>query len=513
MRQSTHPSTARNGRIPGTATWLMFTFMCLALIFSLAACQPGGIQKGVPGVRTVVTMPADDHPNGSKIVLTLGGIGINDNSILIHQVSAFNSTSKDYFVDIRDYAADLDITNLTPAEIRSAQAEIIGTMNLEILRGEGPDILYGGAIDLSVYESKSLLVDLYPLMEKDGNFVKEDLLPCVYESCETDGRLYKIGIGFRISGFVGASSVIGNRAGWTYEEFAQVADALPDTQTMLPHLGFRQSDLLEILLQGSLSDFADTASGSVDFKTAGFYELLRFAKENGRDDDLPADEGTVDGVIFNSTDDAGSIATGRIAVTHTEIYSPETYSLTVSLFGEPVSVVGYPSPNRNAWNCKMRTLLAISAQSASVEGCWSFVKSFYSEEAQAYIANSREVGLEFAELPALRSAFEKEIQDAMIEINQSGEYDPPDRVRMVYVMGYVGNSTFGYMSEYTPMTEDMAVAFRELAENSGPLLHQNLAMFEIIREEAPYYFNDQKSAEEVAEIIQDRVKTLVQERS
>jgi hypothetical protein len=69
------------------------------------------------------------------------------------------------------------------------------------------------------------------------------------------------------------------------------------------------------------------------------------------------------------------------------------------------------------------------------------------------------------------------------------------------------------MSEYTPMTEDMAVAFRELAENSGPLLHQNLAMFEIIREEAPYYFNDQKSAEEVAEIIQDRVKTLVQERS
>jgi len=57
-------------------------------------------------------------------------------------------------------------------------------------------------------------------------------------------------------------------------------------------------------------------------------------------------------------------------------------------------------------------------------------------------------------------------------------------------MGCVGKSTLGFMSEFAPMTEETAVAFRELTENRRSSILQNPTMFEIIREEALCFFND-----------------------
>jgi len=63
-----------------------------------------------------------------------------------------------------------------------------------------------------------------------------------------------------------------------------------------------------------------------------------------------------------------------------------------------------------------------------------------------------------------------------------------------------------------PMSETQEKSYRDLVYGLNTLASADREILGIIMEEAPSYFFDQKSAEDVAALIQNRVQTLVDER-
>jgi multiple sugar transport system substrate-binding protein len=63
------------------------------------------------------------------------------------------------------------------------------------------------------------------------------------------------------------------------------------------------------------------------------------------------------------------------------------------------------------------------------------------------------------------------------------------------------------------MTREDADQFLAMVESISTIAGADGEILSIVQEETPAYFKGLKSAEDVAKIIQDRVKTLVNERA
>ena len=424
---------------------------------------------------------AATNPNAGKKIITVGGLDLSYDEALRKRIYDFNKNSTEYRIVTKEYRIEIDYSNFkSDDDYMNAYSDMINKMNLEITSGDGPDIIYGSYADFSLYESKGLLVDLYTLMNSESSFKKDDLLPGIVKACESDGKLYKLGAGFSISGLVGAKSVIGDRTGWTIEEFQQVADSLPEKMSMLSSNGYRQSDILSSVLYSSMGSFVNTATGTVSFDTDDFRAILKLAKDYGRDDDA-IDDGSY------WVDDRELVRNGELALMTAYVSSLYDYHDVVSTFGEPVSFVGYPSSVKTGTSCYMNAMFAISSESPSIDASWSFVQTFFTEEVQDQLADMWQI-------PVLRSSVEKSIQKTL---------DPENSQNMYY--GYDG-------MEGTPINEESAEGYRTLVESVDVYAVMDPAILAIIQEEVAPYFNDQKSAEDVSKLIQNRVETIVKEK-
>ncbi len=419
---------------------------------------------------TLLTREAT-NPNAGKIIIRIAGVGITYDAAVLSAVYEFNKSNTEYRVEIHDYMED------QPINSEEDYNKVINTMNMEILSGDGPDIIFGSYQSFANYEAKDLLVDLYTLMEKDTDFKKDDYIPSVLKLCETDGHLYKFGTGFMIQGFVGAKSVIGDRMGWTVDEFNEMVNSLPSGMT--PLVNQTQSNLLTNSLYASMDSFVNAQTGEVTFNTEDFWQLLDYAKTYGTDDDNPDQE---------YSDEMTMLQNGELALASCYIGDPTGYGQYAAMINEPISVVGFPSSDKRGPMCYVNTMLAISSESGSQEAAWDFVKSFFSEDAQMTIAENYSI-------PVLKSAFEFQIERAMNPDENGG-----------------GMVIYDKMGQMQPMTEDEAQEYRDLINGLDTLASFDMEISNIILEETPAFFNGQKSEQDIAAIIQNRVQTLVNER-
>jgi ABC-type glycerol-3-phosphate transport system substrate-binding protein len=428
--------------------------------------------QSTPETKVLLLTRSAKNPNAGKKIITVAGVGISSSSDVLTAVYNFNKTNTKYRVEVKDYMADQVINT------QDDYTKVIDKMNMEIISGDAPDIIYGSNQSFSNYEAKGLLVDLYPLMNKDTTFKKDDYIPSIFKLCETDGHLYKLGTSFSIQGFVGAKSVIGDRSGWTIDEFNQMVSSLPDG--VAPLANQTQTTLLTSSLYASLDAFVNNTKSEVTFDSPAFYQLLDYAKTYGTKDDNSNKDTYVD--------ENTMLQNGELALASSYINGPSSYGQYVAAVGAPVSVTGYPSADKRGPMCYMNTLLAISSTTGSKDASWDFVKSFLSEDAQKQVAGNYQI-------PVLTSAFEDQIKSAMNpDVNGNG---------MVI---------YDKMGQVTPMTADAAQAYRDLVNGLNTLASYDQEIVNIVLEEVPEYFDGQKTDKEVAAVIQNRVQTLVNER-
>lgn len=438
-------------------------------------------------IKMAILTKEAKNPNAGKEILVVGGLDIFSNSTLTSQIYKFNKSSTDYRIEVKDYAENFDYadyaSNPDPNAYSIAYSALAEAMYLDMINGEGPDVIMTswGTSSLARFEAKGLLADLYELASKDESFNKADYIQNILSVYENDGKLYQFPLGFVLQGLVGPVRLIGDRTGWTVEQFNEMVNSLPEG--VLPMVNITQSSLLSSCLVSSMGTFVDFTKNEVNFENDDFYKLLDLAKTYGEDDDAQDDMGP--GTIIddsNYVDPWELMNTGKLALSEVYVYDVSAVAQYRYDFGEEVSFVGYPSADKSGLACNVEQSFAISAESSNQEAAWEFVKGFLTEESQSAQYS----------IPILQSVLDKKIDAALNPPEQPGGYD------MYY----------GY-----ELTQEDADKLLNLIGAVSSKTESDQQILAIILEEVPAYFNGQKTEQDVAAIIQNRVKTFVNEKS
>lgn len=140
---------------------------------------------------------------------------------------------------------------------------------------------------------------------------------------------------------------------------------------------------------------------------------------------------------------------------------------------------------------------SICKNSGNQEGAWEFIKSCFTIDAQ------REVEVN----PLLRSVFEEKIQEAL-----TVEYETVDGIEQEKIRYEVLGTEVDGIIGVSYITEEDAEIYRSIIENTHRSAGSDFGIMDIIMEEAGAYFENDKDASTVADIIQNRVRIYVSER-
>lgn len=394
------------------------------------------------------------------------------------KISTFNKTSDKYQIEVTSYL-DNDWSNYD---------DCIKRLNNDLVAGKIPDILLvDSSLPFSSYVSKGLIADLDPIMEKDESFNRADYLENVFDAFSIGGKLYRVAPSFSIVTKSAKKSIVGDKDSWTMDDFIAVHEANPDSamQTEMTSAGFVDS-----MIVYNIGQYVNYETGECTFNTDSFKKALEYAKT------LPTeiDYDTLYQDDSYWTERESSYRTGKTILRDEYIYNFRAIKQDEEgYFGEPVSMVGVPSDNGGGSMLQINTSLAIMAKAKNPDGAWEFIKTLLTDEAQENVS-------EFpVKISALNKMAEKAKERPYWDNNGTKEYYD-DQV-------WIGNQSF----TITPNTDADNERMMNFIKSVNTVYEYDTDLLKIIDEEVQAYFSGQKSVDEVADIIQNRASTYINE--
>lgn len=412
-----------------------------------------------------------------KKILTLGILGLN--SDVKRQVIEFNKKNQEYRVEIKDY---VDHSSDDP------YALALNQMNTDIAGGKGPDIIDVSSENLEKYAAKGILEDIYPYIDEDKELNREDYLPNVRKAYEKEGKLYTMPPKFYIDTAMAKASKVGERNSITHTELMEIMDQLPEETWLYEYA--TKSSILKTNLMMNMEEYVNWDTGECKFNSESFIKELEFANRFG-----------MENVKRFSSDVVNAwIREDKLLFMDTYIGNVQEYQHCSAIFGEPVSLVGYPTTKENgSFLHAGGFLLAMNAKSGNKDGVWQFIRTGFTKDGQERLSAGRGGGDGF---PVMISALEEKFKaDMREEYYEDMEGNKQKRKpKITYNSG-----------EVYAATEEEVETVRELIESIDTVYSFDGQIYKIIKEEAQKYFEGQMTAKDVAEIIQSRMQVYVSE--
>lgn len=422
-----------------------------------------------------------------KEIITLATMYANQD--LQASVVKFNKQSDTYKVRLIAYYDDS--TEWTDTKYQDAMT----ALNNSITGANCPDIIDLSFGNVSSYVSKGLLQDLSPYLEK-SSVKREELMESVLDAYTFDGTLVCIPTGFTISTIMGRTSQLGNRTSWTIKDIMEFAAQYPEARLFSYS---SKASMLYTCLQYSSEAFIDYTNGKCNFETQEFLDILEFC--NTFETETQWDR---EGESFPK-----QISEGKILLNDVNLWEMTEMQMYSLMFNEPVTFIGYPTVDGSSGNrIRGQNCYAITTKSKNADGSWAFIESMLQYEPQP----------EWGGLDSF--SVRKDMLDESFEkaMKENGSYDEDGNL-MLDANGEPmiwPKTTWGYgdwEAEIYAATPEQVQAVRDLIDSAVAATSNDETVLEIIQEEAQAYFEGQKSAQEVANIIQSRVQTYVSENS
>lgn len=373
----------------------------------------------------------------------------------------------------------------------------------EILAGDMPDLLALDSLPYAQLAAKGLLEDLYPWLDRDGELRREDFFENVLRSLEVGGGLYEIAPGFSIVTMMGASERVGDTPGWTYDDYEAALAAMPEGSTPLGP-GLSRDMILQVCVYLNLDRFVDWGTGVCDFENPAFLRMLDFCAS------FP-DAGAA--FYDGDSSDMTRIAEGRQLLVFTGLSSMDDAVYNDQLFPGGATYIGLPVDEGVGNILYPSSGCAMSAKCADKETAWRFLRTFLTEEYQTKVSGYG-IGL-----PLNRAAFRAALDKAMeieYEKDSEGHYLlDANGERIPTAKGGMSASTDGEAPmdfKLWAMTPAQAEKLLGVIESADRAVDMNTTVAGIVREEAAAFFAGQKSAEEVARLVQSKVRLYVSEQ-
>lgn len=432
---------------------------------------------------TLTKTPASEIPE--RTLLTLGAEYLD--SSLKDAVIDYNRKSNEYritLVDYSQYNTDDDYT--------------LGSQQLDrdVISGNCPDIISLSTGHQDKYIAKGALADLSTLMEKDDSISQDNLVAGALKAYTSDGKLYGMPYSFNVQTLIASVKLVGDRTSWNMADMAQVIEGLDDTVTVMEYT--TQVGFLQQMVYQNMNQFVDYGKATCSFDSDAFKQLLTASAKLPTEDELYGDNS--DEVAISSDDGYQMLQSGDLLMT-TSYISGDSYSLKEFYgiynnkdFG--MVNIGYPTDEGSGVQVSVSGGLAISAKSKYTDVAWDFIKTLLSDDFQGDQWN----------FPVTKSALDKALAEAMEQ-----DYYTDENGEKVYY----DQSTYIGDTEYTlsPLTQEQVDDFKAMVDGASVGGNYDTDIMDIINEESAAYFSGDKSAEDVAALIQNRVSIYLGETS
>lgn len=417
-----------------------------------------------------------------KIAIVLGCNYLNGD--IKKDVIDFNKSNTKYRITIKDYSI-----YSTAEDYMKSYTQI----NNDIISGNMPDIMVlDTTLDITSWVNKGLLVDVGEMITKDEELSKLTYLENIWDAFAVNGKRYMIIPSFTVNTMIARKDMVGGRNGWTMTEFQQFMATLPDDVKPFGD-DILRDNMMYYIMQYCGSDFVDAATGKCNFDSPEFISMLEFANTLPKEFSEDYWE-NVDWMAMESMyrDKKAVIMNGYIMDIKSLVYN-----IHGTLGGE-ANFIGFPGIEGNSSVViPSSNMFAISAKSANIDGAWEFVRTYLTEEYQKSDA--------IYEMPVLKSVFEEKAYEA----TKKPYYIDPETDEKVEYDDYYWINDEQIVLE--PFTEKEVNDICNFIYSLNKRSYYNQNIINIVNEEAGSFFEGQKSAREVAQIIQSRVQIYVDE--
>lgn len=422
------------------------------------------------GSKFVLYKKVDPSQVKDKITITFGSLWGTDDKIKNAAIK-FNKENDKYRIAFQDYGDSEE-----PAT----------KMNADIVAGNIPDIIDLSYLPVEQYVEKGILEDLTPYLEKDDVISKDDFIPSVEKAMEIDGKLYYMTSSFTLQSLLASKKDVGDRTGWNFKELYDLLEE--KGKDVRPFYSENKGDTLRNFLYSCIDDYIDWGSGECKFNSDEFKSMLEVANR-GTDEEMEYDE--------DSPNMAELVRDGTVLFSdgYVDIDSLQEYK---AMFGSDLTFIGYPCEDKKGSYFSLNNKIGIYAKSEAKEGAWEFIRTLMTKEAQVgdgYMWSN----------PTNKDAFEMFMKSKTATEKYKDEFGN----EIEPVEGSWGYD--GFEIEMKPLSKDEEQLYRDLVNNTTKVVTYDDSVMNIITEEAANYFNGQKSLDETADIIQNRVTTYVNE--
>lgn len=421
----------------------------------------------------------EDIPD--KTVVLLAGLAVNAD--MKQRVIQYNRESSQYRVVVKEYESG-------------------EKLNHDIVSGHMPNILMaeglpnGESIPMESYIKKGLIADVGALIAKDEELSGQEFMGNVFDAYSVDGKLMYVVPSFFISTMAARTSLVGDGNDWSMKKMAEVLAGMGPNAQLLD--GLDRSTFLRKAIRYRGNDFIDRETGKCSFDSQEFIDIIEFAYT------LPEEGSSV-----GESEEACQMQYLRNQTLLMELpvttFLPNVderlFFRLNGLLGGDYVLTGFPAASAESAGdgegaiISGDNLMALSAGSENESGAWDFARYYLTEEYQ----KSLEIGL-----PVRKDLFEEWAR----EETRRSYYRDENGERVEYDLTLYRN---GEEIVVPPLDQGQLEELIAYVESVTTLPFEDNNVMNIINEEMGACLAGQKTAEETAKLIQNRVQLYLSE--
>ncbi|MDE6501245.1 MAG: hypothetical protein K2L10_04110 [Ruminococcus sp.] len=434
-----------------------------------------------------------------------------DNYMLKDYAEYFNDTHDNMQIDIKLYQN----------EYNGEQANLIGdeTFAKDMLAGNIPDVLLmedksGNFGKVNLYK-QGALCDLYEFIDSDENFSRESFVPSVIKALEIDNGLYTLPNSFYISlPYTAKEKFVKDIETWDFNSYMDIVENLPDgvgidwwkdTTFNTDDTKYRRRSCY------NWQNWADFENNTCDFNNVDFIRYLNYC--NGADVIDVAnefEEPTEEEIDYIGRMQQRQYIDDLAIFNHASLSSYHSYLwITQGEFGgEPIRILGEIGNNNTPVTVGFGGAngYSITKTSDKKDLAWNFISSMMSDE---YYKDYKS-GNGYFNFPITKSGLEikAEYDKLPQEHNFIGMEEYKDYTGYLYDLSDGNYSKIGYVDDELISTVNGLIE-QAVPRQDGIAPAQDF--YNIAYEEFDKFFNGQTTAEQCAEMMQNRLSLYLSE--
>ncbi len=450
----------------------------LALFCAATACSSAK--------ESSVTMNEANYTDDGKPLLRVGNFGFYDSAFsdYLGFPHDFKTESVNYMKDTEDFD------------------EASRLLDMDMIQGKAPDILFAPPDKMYNYIRKGAMTDMFALMDEYGGLTRDDFLPNVIEGLTIDGELPAVVDSFFIQTAVAKTKFVGEEyTNWTPEQAMQFYDDMPEGMSFT---GDNNYSLSFYMLRNPGKGCIDYRNFTCDFADSSFVDALRFCAEHPVKEMFEPDFARMSNEEwFEYINDEETRGLRDAQLVFRFDIGGFDHSLAAHAYGdlngEDVTFVGLPSSDGNGAKTYTNNINAqpygILKNCSNKEAAWKLVCQLlrYRKKLEPYMVDDTRG------IPVLKSQFE-------LDYDRSDTYNNSINGPL-YAPGNTNEKNVSYLPK------EVKDKLRDYIFSVKFDIYYPDELSYFIDEECDPVLAGERTPEQAAEILDDRISTYLSERS